>query len=64
MSKNRIIVETDSGAVRAQVTSSTRENKTRTEIITKNGRFFMKQNIFAEEIPISVVFKAMGIESE
>ena len=41
MSKNRIIVEAHGDSVKALVTSSTRESKTRTEVVTKNDRFYM-----------------------
>jgi DNA-directed RNA polymerase III subunit RPC2 len=65
MSKNRIIVELDGKKnLSAQVTSSTHEKKTRTGISVKKGKYYLKHNIFFEEIPIIIVFKAMGIESD
>ena len=65
MSKNRIIVEIDDKKnVIAQVTSSTHETKSRTAIICHNEKFQMKHNIFTEDIPVCIVFKAMGIESD
>lgn len=65
MSKNRIIVEMDpKHNVFAQVTSSTHETKSRTAIVCKNEKFAMKHNIFTEDLPICIVFKAMGIESD
>lgn len=65
MSKNRIIVEKDSKQnIIAQVTSSTHETKSRTSIIYHNDKFAMKHNIFTENLPICIVFKAMGIESD
>lgn len=30
----------------------------------KNGKIYMKLNSFSENIPIFIVFKALGIESE
>jgi DNA-directed RNA polymerase III subunit RPC2 len=48
----------------AQVTSSTLTQKTRTTITYKNGKFYLKQNSFSEDVPISVIFKAMGMESD
>ncbi|XP_054716873.1 DNA-directed RNA polymerase III subunit RPC2-like [Uloborus diversus] len=65
LSKNRMIVEKDrNGLIACQVTSSTHEKKTRTNIITKKGKFYMKHNSFADDIPIVIVFKAMGFESD
>ncbi|KAI8822500.1 uncharacterized protein EV422DRAFT_613711 [Fimicolochytrium jonesii] len=66
LSKNRIIVETDRlGLINASVTSSTHEKKSKTNICYgKNGRVTMKHNSFTAEVPVVVVMKAMGIESD
>jgi len=66
MAKNRIIIEIESKNrnLCAQVTSSTYEKKSRTTVIMKNERFYLKHNLFAEDIPAVVAFKAMGIESD
>jgi DNA-directed RNA polymerase III subunit RPC2 len=65
MSKNRIIVDFDNkGNVCAQVTSSTHDTKSRTSLIHKNSKVYLKHNSFTDEIPIAVVFKAMGILSD
>lgn len=65
MSKNRIIVEVDPKRnIFAHVTSSTHETKSRTAIICHNEKFAMKHNIFTEDIPVCIIFKAMGIESD
>ncbi|QHS76302.1 DNA-directed RNA polymerase III core subunit RET1 [Saccharomyces paradoxus] len=66
LSKNRIIVEADEkkGIVQASVTSSTHERKSKTYVITKNGKIYLKHNSIAEEIPIAVVLKACGILSD
>ena len=65
MSKNRIIVEYDSkGNVCASVTSTTNEIKSRTAINYKNGKISLKHNSFSDEIPICILFKAMGIISD
>lgn len=65
MSKNRIIVEKDSKEnIVAQVTSSTYERKSRTTIATKNGKFYLKHNTFADDIPVVIAFKAMGMETD
>eukprot|EP00111_Clytia_hemisphaerica_P015648 TCONS_00046187-protein len=66
LSKNRMIVEPDSKKhlVSCSVTSTTHEVKSRTAVIQKNGKFYLKHNTFTEDIPICAVFKAMGIESD
>ncbi|XP_076354382.1 RNA polymerase III subunit RpIII128 isoform X2 [Tachypleus tridentatus] len=65
LSKNRMIVEEDSkGGIACQVTSSTHERKTRTNIIVKHDHYYLKHNSFSEDIPIAIVFKAMGVESD
>lgn len=62
LSKNRMIVDTDSkGNVQCSVTSSTHERKSKTYVYTKKGKFYLKHNIFSEDIPIAVAFKAMGV---
>jgi DNA-directed RNA polymerase III subunit RPC2 len=66
MSKNRIIIELDPKThnVCAQVTSSTYEKKSRTTVISKNGKFYLKHNLFEKDIPVVVAFKAMGMECD
>ncbi|TRY87862.1 hypothetical protein DNTS_030010 [Danionella cerebrum] len=65
LSKNRIIVDQDrKGCVGASVTSSTHEKKSRTNMIVKQGRFYLKHNTLSEDAPIAIIFKAMGVESD
>lgn len=69
LSKNRIIVEAgigkdDEQAIQASVTSSTHERKSKTYILTKNGRIWLKHNSFAEDIPIVIALKALGLSSD
>ena len=66
LSKNRVIVEKDgkTGCVSASITSSTRERKSKAYIFIKNGRLFLKHNTLAEDVPICVALKAMGVESD
>ena len=66
LSKNRIIVEADEkkAIVQASVTSSTHERKSKTYVITKNGKIYLKHNSIAEEVPIVLVLKASGIVSD
>lgn len=66
LSKNRIIVEADEkkGIVQASVTSSTHERKSKTYVVTKNDKIYLKHNSISEEVPIVVVLKAAGIISD
>ncbi|XP_006817610.1 DNA-directed RNA polymerase III subunit RPC2-like, partial [Saccoglossus kowalevskii] len=65
LSKNRMIVEADrKGNVACSVTSSTHERKSRTNVIMKKGRYYLKHNTVSEDIPIAIMFKAMGIECD
>lgn len=66
LSKNRIIVEADEkkAIVQASVTSSTHERKSKTYVVTKNDKIYLKHNSIAEEVPIVVVLKACGIVSD
>lgn len=63
-SKNRVIVEIEKGNVTAQVTSSTHEKKSRTVVTAKHGKIYMKHNTFTEDLPIAVIFKALGVNAE
>lgn len=65
LSKNRMIVETDRlGMVTCQVTSSTHGTKSRTNITVKAGRYYLKHNTMEKDIPVAIVFKAMGVVSD
>ncbi|XP_024537767.1 DNA-directed RNA polymerase III subunit 2 isoform X1 [Selaginella moellendorffii] len=65
LSKNRIIIDSDStGSVTASVTSSTHERKSKTNIIIKHEKIYVKLNVFSDDVPIVVVMKAMGMESD
>ena len=65
LSKNRVILEHDSkGEVCASITSSTHERKSKAYILMKNGKVFLRQNTLGEDIPIAIILKAMGIESD
>ncbi|CAH1800113.1 unnamed protein product [Owenia fusiformis] len=65
LSKNRMIVEADrKGVVGCSVTSSTHEKKSKTNLVQKHGKFYLKHNTFTEDVPIAIVFKAMGIECD
>lgn len=66
LSKNRIIVEADEkkGIVQASVTSSTHERKSKTYVVTKNDKIYLKHNSIGEEVPIVVILKAAGVTSD
>lgn len=65
LSKNRMIVEVDrTGQITCQVTSSTHGTKTRTNIITKAGKYYLKHNSMDKDIPVAIVFKAMGVVND
>ena len=66
LSKNRIIVETDRlGCIGATVQSSTHEKKSKTNIVFgKTQRVSLKHNSLSTEIPVCIVMKAMGVESD
>ena len=62
LSKNRMIVDIDhKGNIGCSVTSSTHERKSRTNLIVKGGKYYLKHNSFTDNIPVVVVFKAMGV---
>ena len=65
LSKNRVILEDDGkGIVTASITSSTHERKSKAYIIVKHGKVYLKNNTLGDDIPIAIVLKAMGIESD
>lgn len=66
LSKNRIILEHDAKkqSVTASVTSSTHERKSKSYVLTKHGRIYLKHNSIKEDIPIAIVFKALGIQAD
>ncbi|KAJ7949400.1 DNA-directed RNA polymerase subunit beta [Quillaja saponaria] len=65
LSKNRIIIDTDkNGNINASVTSSTEATKSKTVILMKKEKIWLQLNQFPKEVPIMVVMKAMGMESD
>ncbi|KAF7118517.1 hypothetical protein CNMCM5793_008047 [Aspergillus hiratsukae] len=66
LSKNRIIVETDpkKEIVQASVTSSSNERKSKSYIILKKDKLYVKHNVLSEDIPIVILLRAMGIHTE
>ncbi|KAF9074479.1 hypothetical protein BDP27DRAFT_1214540 [Rhodocollybia butyracea] len=67
LSKNRIIVETDTAKsiVQASCTSSTHGGlKSKTYVVTKKGRIYLRHNSIHEDVPIVIALKALGIQSD
>jgi DNA-directed RNA polymerase III subunit RPC2 len=66
LSKNRIIVETDpkKEIVQASVTSSSNERKSKSYIILKKERLYLRHNVLSEDVPLVIVLKAMGVQSD
>ncbi|CAG0885785.1 unnamed protein product [Cyprideis torosa] len=65
LSKNRMIVEEDKkGGITCQVVSSTHTQKSRTSILENKGKYFLMHNSLTDPVPVAVVFRAMGVESD
>ncbi|BBG96639.1 nuclear RNA polymerase C2 [Prunus dulcis] len=65
LSKNRIIIDMDKkGNLNASVTSSSERIKSKTIIQMENQKIYLMLNQFVKKIPIMVVMKAMGMESD
>jgi DNA-directed RNA polymerase III subunit RPC2 len=64
LSKNRVILEEDGKGITASITSSTHERKSKAYILIKNDKVFLKNNTLGEDIPIVVVFRAIGVETD
>jgi DNA-directed RNA polymerase III subunit RPC2 len=50
--------------VSAAITSSTHDRKSRCSILFKNQKMYLKHNSLGDEIPIVIILKAMGMESD
>ncbi|KAL5010211.1 hypothetical protein ScPMuIL_012516 [Solemya velum] len=67
LSKNRMIVDHDSskkGSIECSVTSSTHERKSKTYVVIKHEKYYLRHNTFNEDIPVAIAFKAMGLECD
>ena len=40
------------------------KRKSRCSVVLKNGKVYMKQNTLGEDVPIVVILKALGVESD
>jgi DNA-directed RNA polymerase III subunit RPC2 len=64
LSKNRVIVESFKGIIQASVTSHTANVKTKTYVLEKKGLLWLKHNSLQEDIPVAIVLRAMGVQSD
>ncbi|KAK1420274.1 hypothetical protein QVD17_21727 [Tagetes erecta] len=65
LSKNRIILESDKkGCIQASVMSSTAMTKSKTTIKMENEKIYLVLNAFTSKVPILIVMKAMGMETD
>lgn len=65
LSKNRILIDYDrKGLVCASVTSSTHERKSKTYVGLKGGKLYLRHNSLADEVPLAIALKALGMESD
>lgn len=64
LSWNKMITEDYNGIIQCQVTSSTHEKKSRTNLICRHGKYFLKHNSMTDDIPVAIIFKALGITSD
>lgn len=66
LSKNRVLLEQDlkKDTVTASVTSSTHERKSKSYVVMKNDKICLRHNVLSEDVPIVVIFKALGIDSD
>jgi DNA-directed RNA polymerase III subunit RPC2 len=46
------------------VHSSTHERKSRTNVVTKAGRFYIRHNTLGEDLNIVVAMRSMGVVSD
>ncbi|EPB70200.1 DNA-directed RNA polymerase, beta subunit [Ancylostoma ceylanicum] len=47
-----------------KVLSSTAEKKSKTYVIARRNRYWLRHNQLTDDIPVAIVFKAMGVESD
>nr|CAD2162173.1 unnamed protein product [Meloidogyne enterolobii] len=65
ISRNRIMINRNSKKeLICEVLSTSQDRKSKTYIIGKKGRYYLKHNQLADDIPVVIVFKAMGYESD
>jgi DNA-directed RNA polymerase III subunit RPC2 len=61
LSKNRILVDMDNKSqIMSYVTSSTHERKSKTSVLLKHDKLYVKHNSLMEEIPVVIVLRVSG----
>lgn len=64
-SKNRVIIEaSENGQIQAHVQSKTHYSISKCSVTFKKGRVVMTHRSFTEDIPIVILLKALGLESD
>ncbi|PAV80313.1 hypothetical protein WR25_16720 [Diploscapter pachys] len=65
LSKNRMMVGRNSSKeLQCEVLSSTSEKKSKTYVTLKKGKYYVRHNQLTDDVAVSIIFKAMGIESD
>lgn len=65
LSKNRIMIGRNSKReFQCEVLSSTQDRKSKTYVISKKQRYYLRHNQLSDDVPVAVIFKAMGYESD
>lgn len=64
LSWNKMIVEEYNNVMQCQVTSSTHEKKSRTNLLSRQGKYYLRHNSMTDDIPIVIIFKAMGVVAD
>ncbi|KJH50741.1 DNA-directed RNA polymerase, beta subunit [Dictyocaulus viviparus] len=65
LSKNRIMIGRNSNKdLQCEVLSSTSEKKSKTYVIARRNRYWLRHNQLTDDIPVAIIFKAMGVESD
>ena len=61
---NRILIEGSGDERKAVVNSSTDTHKTRIELLWSKGNLQLHHNMLNEDLPVFVVFRALGVQSD
>ncbi|MFH4983624.1 hypothetical protein AB6A40_010333 [Gnathostoma spinigerum] len=65
LSKNRIMIGRNSKReLQCEVLSSTSDRKSKTYVIGKKQKYYLRHNQLSDDVPVAIVFKAMGFESD
>ncbi|GMT18887.1 hypothetical protein PFISCL1PPCAC_10184, partial [Pristionchus fissidentatus] len=65
LTKNRLMIGRNSTKdLQCEVLSSTTERKSKTYVLVKKNKYVLRHNQLSDDLPVAIVFKAMGIESD